>query len=267
MSPRVPSSSWSVSWWRDLPSGARWLPSVWLRPWLIPSCFTGSEVNVRTASRPSAQFLVAHRAGNDVHRLRLVEALGVELVEADVRLFRGRAEVRHLKTMGPLPILWDRWKLGNPFAPRLLLGDLLGGLASTTEIMLDLKGRDVRLSRLVLEALAARGRGAPRVTICARSRGLLEPFRGEAGVRAVLSVGNKRQLREFSRRADAGRLDGVSVHERLLDATTVRQLAEHADVVMVWPVRTVQQARRLLSWGVNGLITDEPEALLGVVRG
>jgi hypothetical protein len=37
--------------------------------------------------------VVAHRAGNDLARLRRAEELGVDLVEADVRLWRGRAEV------------------------------------------------------------------------------------------------------------------------------------------------------------------------------
>ena len=71
-------------------------------------------------------FVVAHRAGNDLARLQEAERLGVALVEADVRLWRSRLEVRHLKTVGPLPILWDRWRLANPFARRIELRDLLG---------------------------------------------------------------------------------------------------------------------------------------------
>ena len=45
--------------------------------------------------------------------------------EADVHLFRGRLEVRHAKTLGPLPILWEKWYLLDRDAPRPLLGDLL----------------------------------------------------------------------------------------------------------------------------------------------
>jgi hypothetical protein len=221
-------------------------------------------VAVRSASPARPRFLVAHRAGNHVERLRRAEALGVALVEADVRLFRGRAEVRHLKTIGPLPILWDRWQLANPFAPRLLLGELLETLAPRTELMLDLKGRNRRLSQLVLEALERRTGAAP-LTLCARSLPLLDAFRGRPGVRTVLSVGSSRQLRTLGRRLEGRRLDGISIHERLLDGDTVGQLARHADIVMAWPVRTVEQARRLLGWGVQGLITDVPEALVGVV--
>jgi glycerophosphoryl diester phosphodiesterase len=210
------------------------------------------------------QFLVAHRAGNHVDGLHRAEALGVALIEADVRLFRGRAEVRHLKTIGPLPVFWDRWKLANPFSPRLVLGELLQSLAPSTELMLDLKGRNQRLAHLVLEAL----REAPtvaRLTVCARSWTLLEPFRRTPHVRTVFSIGSKRQLRALARRLKGRSVDGISIHERLLDRQTVDQLQRYADVVMTWPVRTVDQARRLVDLGVQGLITDAPEELLGVL--
>lgn len=187
------------------------------------------------------------------------------LVECDVRSFRGRAEVRHLKTLGPLPVLWDRWRLANPFAPRLELSQLLEACAPETELMLDLKGRDRRLARLVLAALSARPR--LRVTVCARSAALLEPFRAHAQVRTVYSIGRRRHLRALALRFDGRRYDAVSIHERLLDARTVRQLARYADLVMTWPVRTVEQAQRLLDWGVHGLITDVPEHLAPVVSG
>ena len=34
--------------------------------------------------------LLAHRAGNDLERLRLAESAGADVVEADVHLHRGR---------------------------------------------------------------------------------------------------------------------------------------------------------------------------------
>ena len=59
-----------------------------------------------------------------------------------MRLFAGRLEIRHEKTVGPIPILWDRWKLAAPWSPRLLLDDLLDAAADDTELLLDLKGGD-----------------------------------------------------------------------------------------------------------------------------
>ena len=109
-------------------------------------------------------------------RLAAAEALGVRVIEADLHLFRGRIEVRHLKTIGPVPLLWDRWKLANPFAPRLLLADLLCAAGPQTELVLDLKGRDCRLAEIALEAVRPHLRAGAVMTICARSGPLLEPF-------------------------------------------------------------------------------------------
>jgi glycerophosphoryl diester phosphodiesterase len=201
-------------------------------------------------------FVVAHRAGNDLALLRRAEELGVELVEADVRLWRGRAEVRHLKTLGPIPVLWDKWYLASPLAPRLQLADLLAGAAPETHLLLDLKGRDPRLAKLVLAALPA-GR---RVTVCARSPRLLEPFAGNPDVRRFRSVGSRRQLRRLLRRQE--RLDGVSVHERLLDQGVVTALREVAATVLSWPVNSAARAAELAALGVQGLISDDPGRLV-----
>jgi glycerophosphoryl diester phosphodiesterase len=199
-------------------------------------------------------FLIAHRAGNDLARLHRAETLGFELVEADVRLWRGRAEVRHLKTLGPIPILWDRWELANPLAPRLVLGRLLEAVGHRTELLLDLKGRDPTLSRLVLAELA--GCRSP-VTVCARSWRILEPFAGHAEIRTIHSVGTARELRRLRRRFSGRRLGGVSIHERLLDASTLADLRRLTTVVMTWPVNTVQRAHELVALGVDGLISDK----------
>ena len=203
-------------------------------------------------------FVVAHRAGNDLQRLEEAEQLGVALVEADVRLWRGRLEVRHLKTLGPLPILWDRWRLANPFSPRLELRDLLAGAHRDTHLLLDLKGRNPRLSELVLMELP----NDRQVTICARSRRLLQPFAGRGHVHLFQSVGSKRQLRALLRRVDELVLDGVSIHERLLDERVVAELRRRSSTVMSWPVNNLQRARELALIGVQGLISDRPSALL-----
>lgn len=202
-------------------------------------------------------FVVAHRAGNDLARLEEAEGLGVALVEADVRLWRGRLEVRHLKTAGPLPILWDRWRLANPFAPRLQLRELLDAANPDTALLLDLKGRNRRLGELVLDALGGR-----RVTICARSPRLLEPFAGLEHVRVFRSLGSRRQLETHLRDAGRRRLDGVSIHERLLDERVVAELRRHGTTVITWPVNTLRRAHELARLGVHGLISDDPAALI-----
>jgi glycerophosphoryl diester phosphodiesterase len=204
-------------------------------------------------------FVVAHRAGNDLAGLHEAEQLGVELVEVDVRLWRGRLEARHLKTIGPLPILWDRWRLANPFAPRLELRDVLAQARHDTQLLLDLKGRNTKLAHLVLDAVPA---DRP-VAVCARSRALLEPFVGRDHVRLFQSVGSARQLRRLLRTADAVPLDGISIHERLLDERVVAELRSRAATVISWPINSLQRAHELGLLGVHGLISDHPSLLVG----
>jgi glycerophosphoryl diester phosphodiesterase len=204
-------------------------------------------------------FLVAHRAGNRLADLHLAEHLKPTLVEADVRLYRGRLEVRHLKTAGPIPVLWDRWELRASWRPRLRLDELLEATSAQTELMLDLKGPRKRLAEGVLREIEPYW-NERRFTICARRWRLLEPFAGTP-VRRIHSVGNARQLREVLRRYANRRLDGISIHERLADKETVAALGEIADVIMAWPVNEPERARALLRLGVAGLITDRAAAI------
>jgi glycerophosphoryl diester phosphodiesterase len=125
--------------------------------------------------------------------------------------------------------------------------------------MLDLKGRDERLATRVLAAIEPH-LGRRRFTVCARHWSMLEAFAGQP-VRRVHSVGNARQLRRLLSRYAGHRLDGVSIHERLLDAESVSSLRMIADVVMTWPVNRPERARELLRLGVHGLITDDPAGI------
>jgi glycerophosphoryl diester phosphodiesterase len=123
--------------------------------------------------------------------------------------------------------------------------------------MLDLKGRDGRLGTDVLELLRPYLAAGRRATVCARSWRLLEPFAGVAGVSIVGSVGSRRQLHALERSPLA--LDGISIHERLLDRGTVRELRRRVEIVMTWPVKTLARARELAEWGVDGLISENLE--------
>jgi glycerophosphoryl diester phosphodiesterase len=204
-------------------------------------------------------FLVAHRAGNRLADLKSAEELGAGLVEADIRLYHGRLEVRHLKTVGPLPILWDRWHVAAPWRPRLGLRDLLAATAAETELLLDLKGPRMRLGERVLDAIRPY-LGVRRFTVCARRWRLLEPFDG-VPVRRVHSVGTARQLRRLLNRFAGMRLEGISIHENLLDRESLSSLRAIADVIMTWPVNRPDRAGELVRLGIDGLITDDVAGL------
>jgi glycerophosphoryl diester phosphodiesterase len=207
--------------------------------------------------------VVAHRAGNDLDALRRAEHVGADLVEADVRLFRGRPTVRHLKSIGPIPLYWDRWTLASPFSRYLGVSELLGHAGDETRLMFDLKGPRLRLAELVRDELQPH-LGRRELTICARSWKLLDVFEG-LPVRRVASVGSARQLRAFVERFRERGIDGVSVHERLLNERSVADIRRVTDLVLTWPVNAPDRARALLGIGVSGLISDRFETLSGAL--
>jgi glycerophosphoryl diester phosphodiesterase len=215
-------------------------------------------------ARASKPFVVAHRAGNDLELLRRAADVRPHLIEADVHLFAGRLEVRHLKTLGPVPILWDRWYLASPRTARLELAQLLVEAGADTPLMLDLKGRNRVVSRRVAAELA-RHRPAGDVAVCSRSWRLLEPFLDAPGIRVVHSVGSRRQLRALRRSFAGRRLAAISIHRRLLDAATVAELRARAEMIICWPVATIDEAQVLGRWGVDGVITEHFEALSPVL--
>lgn len=203
---------------------------------------------------------VAHRAGNDLPALHAACAAGVDLVEADVRYRNGRLEVRHLKTMGPVPLLWDRWALAPSWTQSFLLQDLLAATPATCELMLDVKGggeqfpRDV--VRVVRELMPNR-----EYSVCSQFWGLLSAFHEDSHARIIHSIGSTRMLRDVLPRLEGHRSDAVSIHMKLLTPAVVEDLFRRVSLIMTWPVNREADLRRLQSWGVNGFISDRLDLL------
>ncbi len=191
--------------------------------------------------------------------------MGVDLIEVDVRSHRGRLEVRHSKTMGPVPLLWDRWSLEPGWRPRLLLEDVLDHFDPETELMLDIKRGDSGFPVKLREAMRERAPGI-NYSVCSQFWELLEPFRDEPGVRVIHSVGNSRMLRSVVSRM-GGESEGIAIHQRLLTEESAQYLLRHAKVVLTWPVNDEATFERLRAWGVNGFIIDSPALLARVVDG
>jgi glycerophosphoryl diester phosphodiesterase len=209
---------------------------------------------------PDGTFVVAHRAANRLADLERAASEDVAMVEGDVHLFWGRLEVRHLKTIGPIPILWDLWFLANPFMPRLRLECVLRDTSDDIHLMLDLKGVRSAVGGAVRRVLLGRAPGRP-ITVCSRNWRALARLGAVPGVRIVYSVGSRRQLRALLRRFGPGALEGVSIHADLLTPAIVRQLRDRAAIVMSWPIGSRERADVLAGWGVQGFITERPEAL------
>jgi glycerophosphoryl diester phosphodiesterase len=128
--------------------------------------------------------------------------------------------------------------------------------------MLDLKGASTRLAGVVRGELEPYLPGR-RFTVCARSWELLEAFE-DLPVRRFASVGSRRQVRALVERFGETGLDGVSIHERLLDARVVADLRTVAGLVLTWPVNVPARARELMRLGVDGLISDDADVIAPV---
>jgi glycerophosphoryl diester phosphodiesterase len=213
---------------------------------------------------------IAHRAGNSLEGLRRATALGVDVVEADVHAHRGRLEVRHERTFGPL--LWDSRTLRSGLGERLTLPELLLAAAPGVTFMFDLKGRDARLGEQVLAAVRQLAPGRPFL-VCSRYWPALRPFEPVEEARVVRSA---RTRAEFAlllagladEPADGGHgghaVHGVSVHRSLLTPAVVERLHRHVEVVMTWPVNDQVALAEVLALGAGGsvgVISDE-EAIL-----
>lgn len=207
---------------------------------------------------------IAHRVGNHPERIAEARSAGVDLIEADVWLHRGRLEVRHLKTMGPIPLLWDRWCLAPAWAPRLLLDELLAlWEPGPAGLMLDLKGNHPQLPVALRDILDRHFAGLP-VAISARRWDMLEAFRGRSLTRLLPSAGNENQLREL-----LGKLNdhhfAVPIHRKLVTPESVAAIKEHGARVLTWPINTPEALEQVLAAGVDGIISDNLDLLRSIV--
>lgn len=214
-----------------------------------------------SAERP---LTVAHRAGNELPSLRTACEAGVDLIEADVRYSRGRLEVRHTKTMGPVPLLWDKWFIAPGWRPRLSLDELLAA-APDCELMLDIKGGDERFPREIARAVrdALPGRA---YSVCSQFWRLLEPFHDEPAARVIHSIGSTAMLRNVRPHLVRHPAEAVSIHRKLLTPAVVEDLFERVSIIMTWPVNRESDLRALQAMGVNGFISDNLDLLRQVVR-
>lgn len=204
---------------------------------------------------------VAHRAGNDLDTLRAAAALGADIIEADVHLYRGRLEIRHQKSLGPLPWLWDKWELYPASFPRPLLDELLAALPAGQRVMLDLKGVG-RVGPEVARALHELAEH-PSVLVCARWWPSVRPFLDLPWAQVLLSARGRTELHRLHRRLLHGPIPhGVSVHLSLLTPTLVAQIKERGPLVLTWPVDDLDSLAQAQRVGVDGVISKD----LGIVR-
>jgi glycerophosphoryl diester phosphodiesterase len=183
---------------------------------------------------------VAHRAGNTVEGLRAALATDVDLVEADVHLYRSALEVRHGRRRGGVSPSLDQ---------------ILAAAEGDPRLMLDLKGRSLAVAARVAETLRERMPGVP-VAVCTKQWAMLDAFAGDPQVRRIYSAANRLQLARLRARLRGSRADGVSIRLRLLNRPIVDELLRSTDLVLAWRVDTPEALARATAIGVTGIISS-----------
>ena len=216
------------------------------------------------ADRP--MLAIAHRAGNNEADLRAALAVGVDLVEADVHLYRDVLEVRHRKAIGPR-FYWEPWndvrRRCNLVVPEL--GEILAVAAGDPRLMLDLKGPSLAVARRVAETLRTLAPGVP-TAVCTKQWRMLDAFAGDENVRRILSAGDPLQLARLRARLRRERVHGVSIRLRLLTKPVVDELRRATDLVLAWPVDSEAAFADAQRLGVTGVISKNLPMLTRLVE-
>jgi len=215
---------------------------------------------------PEARPLViAHRAGNELDRAQRAFRAGADLIETDIWSFRGRLELRHVKTMGPVPLLWDRWTLEPGWQKRLVLDDLLQALPIEARLLLDLKGEHPDLGRLVVDAIT-RAQPDRALILCGRNWRQLDPVVDYPDVMTFYSVGSDDELAAIWERLGRMTNPAVSIHSRYLTPDIAGRLKALGTTVVTWPINSITSARRLHQLNIDGFTSDNLWLIESIAR-
>jgi glycerophosphoryl diester phosphodiesterase len=209
---------------------------------------------------------IAHRAGNSLTKLEAAFAAGIEYVEADVWWRRRRLEVRHDKSAGPIPFLWDRWSI-RPDGRALVLGEVFGAVAGRGKVFLDLKGTATDLAEAIA-AEAARLGAADSIAASGNWPHLDRLSNLLPGMPLFYSVGSVGRLDSLQPRLERESVSGISIDRDIVDPSVIAHLRAHGvRSIVTWHVETFDRAREVLDWGVDGITSSNIELLAAIRRG
>jgi glycerophosphoryl diester phosphodiesterase len=208
---------------------------------------------------------IAHRGGNSLDEARAAIAYGADMLETDVWPYRGRLEVRHVKTIGPLPIYWEKWYIDSVGGRQMRLRELLDSVPTEVRLFLDLKGRNPNLGKRVIEAIA-RLQAEREIILCGRSWNQLDPIEALPNVHVFYSVGEEKELARVWSRLERQQYPAVSIHHGLLTEQNIDRLHELGTTIVAWTVNDPDIAKALYARGVDGFTSDNGEMLARIVR-
>jgi glycerophosphoryl diester phosphodiesterase len=207
-------------------------------------------------------YSIAHRAGNNLHTLDAALAAGVDAIECDFWHARGRLVLRHERKLPLLPVLYDRWRIGWSWG-ELSLRDLLREVNFRTELFLDIKSSTPRAADAVLDLYRDNASMLPPTGVSSQQWRLLDHIASErTGMRIFYSVGRQDQMGPLLASANnAHPPTGTSIRHTLLSRELVARLHDSGLLVYAWTANTQERADELVSWGIDGLISDDLDLL------
>jgi glycerophosphoryl diester phosphodiesterase len=240
-------------------------------------------VAVHPAIRSSRPLVFAHRGGSKIGPENTIEAFdrglaaGADGLELDVRLSRDGLVVVHHDALldrttrgkGPLKERTAA-ELGRLDVPTLR--DVLGRY-SHIGIIIELKERGAALARSVVEDVRRAG-AANRVCLGSFSVTALRAARAAAA--EIATSGARFEVRMALYRSWCGLSPGrvpyqafqvpeTSGGTRVVSPRFVQLAHKSGIAVQVWTVDDAEDIRRLLDWGVDGIISDRPDVASRVV--
>lgn len=153
------------------------------------------------------------------------------------------------------------------------LRDVLARYPSTP-LIVELKGSDARLAQAVVDDLHAAGVPG-HVTVGSFSQGALDAVRAyDPSIRTgadMDEIRNELEADVFGKRRSRLLFHSYQVPEvyagvRVVSPEFVARSHAAGATVIVWIVNLEADIRRLLDWGVDGVITDRPDVAVPTVR-
>ena len=203
-------------------------------------------------------YAIAHRAGNNLHAVEDALTSGADAIECDFWHANGRLALRHERKLPAIPVFVDKWYLRFGFG-ELSLRRLLQAINMRTDIYLDIKSKTPRAAEAVIDLYHDHEAMMPPARVSSHEWTLLDRI-AEAGteMRVFYSVGNAARLEALLRRAERDHPPrGASVRHTLLSPERVTELHAAGIEIYAWTVNLEDRARDLLSWGVDGIISDD----------
>jgi glycerophosphoryl diester phosphodiesterase len=199
---------------------------------------------------------------NTLRSFALAVQLGADVVEFDVRLWRGRIVLAHT--------VLDACRR-DCLELEPVLGWLAGeGLGRRTDLLVDLKTPGI--GEPVVEALRRHGL-LERSVLASQCPPILREVHGVAPeARTAISVGGRisrlaqrwvQWREEILADLRARRYVAVMAHHRLVDPQLVERVRDTGAELHAWTVRGQAAATALASLGVDGIVTTNPRFVTG----